>query len=131
MSATRTLAIIYYTADVFTPDDSDTNVYGEATEPGYGMTMISGWWDAAWSLFDVFPDKDDVRPDTIEDDDERLTEGWTLDDLIIQDVTARLGSLDSFEDGTAYAADPIENYKTGVHTMVAAHVEIVNDKEEQ
>lgn len=119
-----TLATIYYTADIFTPDDSDTNVYGEPCEPGYGQTMESGWYDESWDAWSVFDTRDEVRPDTIEFDDDRFEDGWTLDDLIEQDITYRLGVLDSFDGGTAYAADARENYTTGVRVMLAAHVEI-------
>ena len=119
-----TLATIYYTADVFTPDDTDTNVYGEACEQGYGEAMESGWYDEAWDAWGVFETRDEVRPDTIESDDDRFNDEFTLDDLIEQDITARLGALDSFDGATAYAADSQQNYQTGVRVMVAAHVEV-------
>jgi len=119
-----TLATIYYTADLYTPDDSDTNVYGEACEPGYGETMEQGWHEPDWSTWTVFETKDQVRPDTIESDDDRFDNGFTLDDLIEQDITARLGAIDSFDGETAYGSDPHENYTTGQRLMVAAHIEI-------
>ena len=121
-----TLATIYYTADIFTPDDSDTNVYGEPTEPGHGETMESGWYDAAWDSFGVFPSRDDVRPDTIEADDDRFSDGFTLDEIIAEGVSDAIGAVDSFDGVTAYASDPLQSYTTGVNVMLAAHVEIHN-----
>lgn len=121
---TTTLATIYYTADLFTPNDSDTNVYGEPCEAGYGESIESGWHDPDWSTWTVFLTKDQVRPDTIESNDDRFEGGWSLNDLIEQDIEARLGSIDSFDGMTAYASDPKINYTTGVRVMLAAHVEI-------
>lgn len=118
-----TLATIYYTADVFTPDESDTNVYGEPCEPGHGETMESGWFDESWDAWGVHEKKSMVNPDTIETDDPRFDDGFNLDDLIVQDIGDRIGAIDSFDGDSAYAADPQQNYRTGVRVMIAAHVE--------
>lgn len=121
-----TLATIYYTATVFTPDDSDTNVYGEPTEPGHGESMDEGWYDAAWDSFGVFPSRDQVRPDTIEADDDRFMDGFDLDDIVTMVVGDAIGAIDSFDGETAYASDPLQNYTTGVRVMLAAHIEFHN-----
>ena len=121
---TTTLATIYYTADIFTPDDSDTNVYGEPTEPGYGQTMESGWYDAAWDQWGVFETRDEVRPATIESDDERFDDGYTLDEIVVQVIESHIGAIDSFDGDTAYASDNRINYTTGVQVRIAAHVTI-------
>ncbi len=121
---TETLATIYYTADLFTPDDSDTNVYGEPCEAGYGETMESGWYDPAFDTWTVFEEKDSVRPDTIEDDDDRFEDGWTLEDLISMDIGDRLGAIDNHDGYSWYASDPVMNYTTGERVMIAAHVEL-------
>ena len=123
MSAT-TLATIYYTADIFTPDDSDTNGYGEPCEAGHGETIESGWYDEGRVAWGVFLTKDQVWPDVINYDDDRFDDGYTLDQLVKETIKARLGSIDSFDDTTAYAADPKINYTTGVRVLLAAHVKI-------
>lgn len=47
---------IAFTADVTIPDDSDTDAYGEPTEPGYGYTREFGYWEPNWSRYDVVDD---------------------------------------------------------------------------
>ncbi len=123
-AAVSTLATIHYTADVFTPDDTDTNVYGEPCEAGHGQTMESGWYDEAWDAWGVFETREEVRPDTIESDDGRFDDGMTLDEIVEQVIGSKIGAIDSFDGDTAYAADPRENYETGVMVMRAAHVTI-------
>lgn len=114
------IATIYYTADIITPDDTDTDTYGDECEPGDGLAIESGWYDADYSAWEVFEDQVDVRPDLIVSD--ALEDGATLDELIIETITSRLGVLDSFDGESAYAADAQENYKTGASVMLAAHV---------
>lgn len=52
---------IKFTADVITPDGSDTNVYGEPCEPGQGDTLTQGWYDPEWSRTEVFEHPEYVR----------------------------------------------------------------------
>ncbi len=122
-----TLAVIYYTGDIFTPDDMNANVYGEPCEDGYGETVESGWWDPDFSTFVVFGEKSDVQPDTIESDDCRFDDGMTLDEMIESDIGDRLGAIDSFDGVTAYAADPVTDYGSGKRLSLAAHVSIRPD----
>jgi hypothetical protein len=114
------LAEIYWTGDLIRPDDTDTNVYGEACEPGYGQTMESGWVDPNWSVWLTWDNKEDVKPDVLEAWE--LEEGESVDEAILRLIEERI-SIDSFDGTTAYAAMPYEHYKTGESMMLAAHVE--------
>ncbi len=118
----RTLATIYYTADILTPDGTDTNCYGDPCEAGQGYELAFGWIDLDRDSFTVQDEKTDVRPDTILSDDARFDDGYTLDELIVMDLEDRLGVLDSYDGGTAYAADAILNTKTGESVSSAGHV---------
>jgi hypothetical protein len=159
---------IYYTADVYTPDPpcdtpdstafthnapsrwhSDctctctcTNVYGEYTEHGYGVTEQSGWLDPDWSRSVVYPNQEDVRPDTPADDPHLIAELivgqvlqehdvsprdplWddyiTPDSWIYETITNRLGYVEE-QHPSYYAHDPDVNHYTGQEVMIAAHV---------
>jgi hypothetical protein len=60
-----TMRRVYYTGDLITPDDTDTDVYGEATEEGHGATLESGWISPDWSSYVVHENRGDVAPDTV------------------------------------------------------------------
>lgn len=118
-----TLATIYYTADILAPDETDTNVYGEPCEPGFGQSMESGWWNPDYDLWSVREKQSDVTPDVIDSKDARLDdELLTLSELVETVIEERIGSIDSFDDDSAYAADSLDNYQTGVRVLRHAHV---------
>lgn len=54
---------IFYTADLITPDGSDTTSDGDGCEPGMGYTCESGWWSPDWSTWTVHDSQESVRPD--------------------------------------------------------------------
>jgi len=112
--------LIYYTGDLTTPDDSDENCYGEPCEAGYGYSLESGWIDPDWSLWTVWENREDVRPDVI--GPYEIEEAGGLTQAIEETITSRLGVLDSWDGSTAYAADDIQNYRTGERIMLAAHL---------
>lgn len=114
------LATIYYTAYLFTPDDSDTNVYGEPCEPGYGENVQSGWWSPDFSYWEVNESRNQAEPDIVVSDG--LLDEREYKELIEEVIESRIGAIDSFDGDTAYASDPRINYITGVHLMCAAHV---------
>lgn len=120
------LAEIYYTGTLITPDDSGTNVYGEPTDPDYGESMEDGWVEPDWSLFAVWPNKSDVKPDIIDESDLEFAEGKTLEQLVEETMSDRLGAFDSWDGQTAYAADSIQDYSSGESMMLAAHVTYLN-----
>lgn len=116
---------VFYTGDLRSPDGSDTGVYGDPCEEGHGETMESGWVDPNWSLFAIWEDREDVRPDVMDDDEERSPAQWLADT-----ITDRLGVVESFDGrGTFYAADGIDNYQTGENMTLAAHAEGFTDDE--
>jgi hypothetical protein len=117
---------IRYTATKFVPDDSDTNVYGEDCEPGHGEHMVSGWVRNPSDPFDVDTDEnlnpEDIDPikldlDTVVD----LFDG-DVDKAIRRELEDTLGAIDSFDGLSAYASDPIIDYRSGVRVILAGHV---------
>ncbi len=64
-------------------------------------------------------EKEDARTYQVEISDDPFP-----DDTIQQTIEALIGSLDSFDDDTAYAADHRIDDETGAITLLAAHVEI-------
>lgn len=112
--------LIYYTADLTTPDNTDENCYGEPCQPGYGYSLESGWLDPDWSIWEVQENREDVSPDEIGPDE--IEEAGSLKKAIEEAITSRLGTLDSWDGISAYAADDVQNYKTGERVMMAAHV---------
>ena len=65
--------VAYMTGDILTPDDTDTNCYGEPTETGHGQTLESGWLDPSWSRWTVWERQEDVRPIAEYDPDDEIT----------------------------------------------------------
>lgn len=66
---------VFFTGDLITPDDSDTDVYGEPTEAGHGAHLDSGWVSLDWdSGKTVYENREDVGPDRYTPDDEPPTE---------------------------------------------------------
>lgn len=124
----RVYVEIRYTGTLITPDDSDTNGYGEPCEPGYGYEISDGWVDPAWSLWDVREEYPETPHDTIDtgddyDLDSLLDEyGGDLEDMIRDRVSRVIGSIDSEGWGTFYASDPLTNYRTGETLTLAAHI---------
>lgn len=116
---------VFYTGDLRTPDGSDTGVYGDPCEEGHGESMESGWVDPDWSLFCIWEDRDDVRPDVRDTDEDRSPARWLADI-----ITDRLGVVESHDSrGTFYAADAQENFSTGEIMHLAAHAEGFTDDE--
>jgi hypothetical protein len=117
------LAEIRYTATVIVPDDTDTDVYGDQCERGYGATMFTGWYDPDWSRWDVFESREESAVDEITA--EEVEDRGTLEDAILSVIRDRIGALDSWDGETAYAADEERDYRTGVTVMATAHVELM------
>lgn len=117
---------IRYTATLFTPDDSDTNVYGEPCESGFGENMVSGWVRNPSDPFDVDTDEGidpaNVDPVRLDIDDVADQFGGNVDKAIRSELGDVLGAVDSFDGSTAYASDPIIDYRTGRRVMLAGHV---------
>lgn len=110
---------IHFTGDLIRYDGSDTDCYGEATETGDGYTLQSGWVDIDWSRFEVYAERDDVRPDTHTEQDGPVIE-WIADTLV-----NRLGviELESSNGRTVYAAEDEQDYITGDRITYAAHID--------
>lgn len=115
---------IYYTGDLIESDDTDTNVYGEPTEPGHGEVMTSGWVDPDWSTWTVYEDRDHVRPDVYEPDEYDIEDGITPAKWLAEQVTKRLGGIDT-PDGSDWfrAADAHTHGYDGKSITLAAHPE--------
>jgi len=109
---------VFYTADLITPDGSDTDVYGDSCEVGHGATLTSGWVSPDWSRWDVYENKEDVKPDVYANDDGDVAE-W-----LARVINDRLGAVEGHAlDTSWYAVDADENYTTGVNRHMAAHPE--------
>lgn len=116
---------IWFAGDLITPDDSDTDCYGDPCLPGYGYTLDSGWVDPDWSLWEIWDNREDVRPDEILLSDllDWIDDtGQDLEALILDRVTDRLGPLDSQDGDSYYSADEIQNYITGQTQILSAHI---------
>jgi hypothetical protein len=115
----------FMTADIRIPDNTDTDVYGEATEAGHGETLESGWVNPTWARWEVWQDMSDVSP--VAEYDE--TSGMTLDDWRADVVAEHLGSFHGSTgstevtptDHTYYGTDSQENYATGASATYALH----------
>jgi hypothetical protein len=109
---------VFYTADIVTPDGSDTGVYGDPCEPGHGATLESGWVDMDYDQWTVYDDSSDVRPDLVEG--ETLTE---LAESTADAILSRIGVPESLDNhSTIYGADADQNHRTGQEAMRAAHL---------
>ncbi len=119
---------VWLTGTLVTPDDSDTSVYGDPTEPGHGEVMVTGWVDPDWSLWQVEDDRDNVRPDVMDADEERSPAQWLADT-----ITSRCGSAepDSMPGVPHWfsGVDAVDNYGTGQRITVDAHPEGFTEKE--
>ena len=95
----------YMTADILTPDDTDTNCYGEPTEPGHGQTLESGWIDPSWSRWTVYQEQEDVRPIAVYLSDDGTLAEW-------REATVREWFGDWFHgpDGTDRVTDDNDTY---------------------
>lgn len=110
----RKLSILY-TADVITPDGSDTGVYGDACEPGHGATLESGWISPDWSCTTVYDASSDVAADAWK------PAGGAPVEWLTARLRDRLGSVEDFDGGSIYAADADSDFVTGVSSRLAAH----------
>lgn len=127
------LARIRFTATIVTPDGSDTNVYGDPCEPGYGAIMEDGWWNPDWSPWEVWPEPESSKVIFVDGSDVDDYLQWfaetpmdraeALRAVVLRAITEELGALDSFDGVTAYAADSLTHYGTGADVLPAAHVE--------
>jgi hypothetical protein len=107
---------VRYTADVISPDGSDTDVYGEPTSPGDGYVLSSGWFAPDWSLYTV---SDDPAYGQV---DRWSTEEGDPVTWLRARLTEHLVTVDHAEVGTFYSAATHSNM-AGETTTVAAHAE--------
>lgn len=114
---------VFYTGDLITPDDTDTDVYGAPTLEGYGATLASGWVDPDWTRWAVYENRDDVRPDVMDDDDEREPAKWLADT-----IADRLGWCED-NGGWFSAVDSVVNYSTGDEILLSAHPDGFTEEE--
>lgn len=114
---------IFYTGNLVISDGSDIDVHGDGCEPGHGQTLESGWVDPDWTLWEVYENYSDVRPDTFTSDDGPLIE-WVADQL-----TERLGWPEDMECArpTVYASNAIETAYGDKSMRLAAHVDGLSD----
>lgn len=114
---------IFYTGDLITPDGSDSSVYGDPCEPGYGAIHESGWVSPDWTLWEVRDDRDAVEPDQYTPDDGPLID-WAADT-----ITRRLNGVEhqGADTRSIYSADSISDAYTGQSIMLAAHIEGMPD----
>lgn len=109
---------VQFSGDLITPDGSDTDGYGEPCEPGSGSTYASGWWAPRWTRFEVSDDPAYADTFTMPEDEEDPA-------VWICDTVGEYMNWSAVEwDGgeTIYAADAIEDYRTGRSIRPAAHV---------
>ena len=52
---------VWWTGDLITFDGSDTGMYGDPCEPGYGCVLTMGWVDMC-DQWTVWPERDQVTP---------------------------------------------------------------------
>ena len=117
------IAEIAYTANRIDPDGWDEN-------PDYEGE--SGWWDPSFSIWEIWEEREsalieeisgELIADLIEDgiigDD--LSPSDQLDRAIIETMGDQLGAIDSWDGWSAYASDPIQNYRSGISMMGSAH----------
>lgn len=121
---------IYFTGTLITPDDSDTNVYGEPCEPGYGESMADGWVDPDWSLWTVWETREDVRPHTIDSEDlEDPEDPEEFRRAILEGIGDVLGAIDYTDGHSFYAADELIDYRDGERMSLAAHLYTPNPED--
>lgn len=77
----------------------------------FGDAEERGWVDIRWSRKEFYMDKEDVR--TFEFDTREEAEKF---------IESEIGSADSYDGYTWYAADPDIDYVTGASYSYAAHV---------
>ena len=127
ITATFTATVITYDPPCETPEECTcTNVYGEWCEHGYGQTMATGYWDPNWSLYDVSDSPNEVTLIDTGDpyDLEDLAEDYDgdLEAMVTAKLEETLGPLDSHDGDTAYASDPLTDYRTGAEVLPAGHI---------
>lgn len=88
--------------------------------------QVDGWLNRKFSGdFEVYEDKDQAEVYTFD-----LGDGFGAtadnDDAIEQEIVRLIGSLDSYDGETAYAADARIGTTHGMSALIAAHVEIVS-----
>lgn len=123
---------IWYTADVVTPDGSDTGVYGDGCEPGCGATLATGWIDPSWSgSFRVYEEAAMVRPDTEPDQEWLDLDEITVLEWTVKTIHERIGWVEDNHGGQSfYACDPDRDNNTGAEAMLCAHLHGYTDEEE-
>lgn len=114
---------IYYTADLITPDGSDS-WNGEPCEPGTGAVVSNGWYSPDWSRTDVYDTREDVTPDVWgKDVDPAVWLANTLNERLS-------GWPESNGDGTWYSGEGQDvDHCSGINVSVAAHAEGFTDTE--
>lgn len=116
-TATRVM-YVSRTADVITPDGSDTDVYGDPTEDGHGATLTHGWWAPEWSRWAVSEEYDPAAVLTHTPEDGQPV-AW-----LARMIVCTVGTPDCWDGGRSiYSADACEDYATGVHVRPALHPE--------
>jgi hypothetical protein len=120
---------VNYTADLLTPDDTDTNCYGEECEPGHGETLTSGWWRPDWSYWSVDDDRPETPYDVYEPDE---FDPLDFDHVrwLAQRLRSRLNGISDMDGGDViYSADFDAHHYEGKNIRPAAHpVGFTNDE---
>lgn len=123
---------IFYTADVVTPDGSDTSPDGDATLEGHGATLANGWITPDRPQ-DVYDTREEVAPDVFDaseydtDDAQRHPAFWAVSTLTDPDrlyvVEGPQGAGRSVDSGelTVYSGHSAEDL-AGVSVSMAAHL---------
>lgn len=124
---------VFFTADLIESDGSDTSVYGDPCEPGYGQTMTSGWWRPSWSMWEVSDERHDSMAYVYEDEREIDPDApsparWLAGTLAEHLNGIERHSLDNYT-GTVYSVDPIEHPYEGKAVMPAGHPDGFTDEE--
>lgn len=119
---------IWYTGDIITPDDSNTNAYGEPCEEGHGYILNSGWVDFNWSQWVVEDKREDVSADVWDG------ETWgpmapALIEWVVACISERIGWVEVNGGGSYYSSNSSVNYKTGQEATYAAHLHGFTDDE--
>lgn len=117
---------IRFTADIVTPDGSDTDAYGEPCLPGHGYKVESGWWAPEFSRFDVSDDPTYATTFVYHDDPD--AEG-PVEWLVTTLRNLLPGGVEDSDGRNYYAAGVLTDHATGTTVRPCAHIEGFSDEE--